>query len=606
MTLFLYTHRDMADHQPGLGHPERPERLSAVLDSLADADLELETHEAAEATIEALTRVHPDAFVERILAASHERGVRALDADTLLSPGSVRAARLAAGAVVQAVEAVAAGEAERAFCAVRPPGHHAEPDRAMGFCLFSNVAIAARAAQARGLRKVAVVDFDVHGNGTQAAFEQDDSLFLASIHQSPLYPGTGAEDETGVGNIVNAPVPPHAPRELWAAIRGPAPARARRLRPRSRPDLGRLRRPPARSAGASVARGSRLRLAHPRRRRSRHRLRTAKGRVVWTRAATTWKRSATRGAARARALGDVVTAADGGPGVLGVSGMAIGTVDAGNRAETRVTPMKPGAIVLARHGEPALSRRVKLDAAGYRDWWARYEEGGLLEGQTPPELLKLAARDAHVILTSTRQRSIETARAVAGDKSVIQDAQFVEAPLPPPNLPLWLKFSPRTWGVITGSGGGSQPSRRPETKAEAKARARRAAQGYFRGEGLNEVKLTADVPQGQTAANVRRAEALANALRRSYGKPVTCGARREPAGLRVRLGHARAVGVDHLRGRGRPEPDARDHGARHRELRGHHAAARLRAQQGRAGGAARPRRLTRLRRRPRARPERRA
>jgi acetoin utilization deacetylase AcuC-like enzyme len=216
MTLFLYTHPDMADHRPGLGHPERPERLTAVLDALDDAALKMETREPAEAEIEALARVHPKAFVERVIAAGPTSGVRALDADTLLSPGSVRAARLAAGAVVSAVEAVAAGQAERAFCAVRPPGHHAEPDRAMGFCLFSNIAVAARAAQAKGLAKVAVVDFDVHhGNGTQAAFEQDASLFLASIHQSPLYPGTGAEDETGVGNIVNAPVPPHAPRELW-------------------------------------------------------------------------------------------------------------------------------------------------------------------------------------------------------------------------------------------------------------------------------------------------------------------------------------------------------------------------------------------------------
>ncbi len=216
MTVLLYTHLDMADHQPGFGHPESPERLTAVLDALSDADLDLETRQAPEAAVEALARVHPKAFVERILAASPSSGVRALDADTLLSPGSVRAARLAAGAVTAAVEAVAAGEAERAFCAVRPPGHHAEPDRAMGFCLFSNVAVAARAAQAKGLARVAVVDFDVHhGNGTQAAFEHDPTLFLASIHQSPLYPGTGDESETGVGNIVNAPVPPHAPRELW-------------------------------------------------------------------------------------------------------------------------------------------------------------------------------------------------------------------------------------------------------------------------------------------------------------------------------------------------------------------------------------------------------
>jgi broad specificity phosphatase PhoE len=162
--------------------------------------------------------------------------------------------------------------------------------------------------------------------------------------------------------------------------------------------------------------------------------------------------------------------------VLGVSGMAIGTVDA-EITQTRVTLMKPGAIVLARHGEPALSRRVKLNAAGYRDWWARYEEGGLLEGQTPPELLKRTARDSHTILASTRQRSIETARAVAGDKSVVQDALFIEAPLPPPSLPSWLKLSPRTWGAVARFWWWVFDHHEgQETKAEAKARARRAAQ----------------------------------------------------------------------------------------------------------------------------------
>jgi acetoin utilization deacetylase AcuC-like enzyme len=216
MTVLLYTHPAMADHRPGLGHPESPERLAAVVDALTDADLDLSWRDAPEAEIADLLRVHPEAFVDRVLAAGPASGVRALDADTLLSPGSVRAARLSAGAVVAAVEAVIAGEAERAFCAVRPPGHHAEPDRAMGFCLFSNVAVAARAAQAKGLGRIAVVDFDVHhGNGTQAVFEHDATLFLASIHQSPLYPGTGDESETGVGNIANAPVPPHSPRELW-------------------------------------------------------------------------------------------------------------------------------------------------------------------------------------------------------------------------------------------------------------------------------------------------------------------------------------------------------------------------------------------------------
>jgi acetoin utilization deacetylase AcuC-like enzyme len=136
-----------------------------------------------------------------------------------MSAGSLTAALRAAGAVIDAVRAVAAGDAERAFCAVRPPGHHAEPETPMGFCLFSNIAIGAREAQALGFSRVAVVDFDVHhGNGTQAAFEADETLFLASIHQSPLYPGTGDASETGVGNIVNATAPPEAPREVWRAL----------------------------------------------------------------------------------------------------------------------------------------------------------------------------------------------------------------------------------------------------------------------------------------------------------------------------------------------------------------------------------------------------
>jgi acetoin utilization deacetylase AcuC-like enzyme len=133
-----------------------------------------------------------------------------------MSVGSARAARRAAGAVVCAVREVAAGGRERAFCAVRPPGHHAEPKRPMGFCLFSSVAVGARAAQAAGLARVAVVDFDVHhGNGTQAVFEDDASLFYASVHQWPHYPGTGQPSETGVGNIANAIVAPHASKGAW-------------------------------------------------------------------------------------------------------------------------------------------------------------------------------------------------------------------------------------------------------------------------------------------------------------------------------------------------------------------------------------------------------
>jgi acetoin utilization deacetylase AcuC-like enzyme len=216
MSVALFTHPDMLAHRPGVGHPESPERLQAVLDALDAADLGLDRHAATEAAVADLERLHPADHVARLLAAAPDSGLRQLDADTVLSPGSVRAARLAAGAVIDAVRAVARGETARAFAAVRPPGHHAEPGTSMGFCLFSNVAVAARVAQSEGMARVAVIDFDVHhGNGTQAAFEADDSLFLGSIHQSPLYPGTGAASETGVGNIVNVPVPPHAAREAW-------------------------------------------------------------------------------------------------------------------------------------------------------------------------------------------------------------------------------------------------------------------------------------------------------------------------------------------------------------------------------------------------------
>jgi len=211
MTTLLYTHTACLEHDPGTHHPESAARLRAVLAALSGAEFEtLERREAPEAAIDDLLRVHPRAHIERILAAVPRAGHVAIDADTVLSPNSGRAALHAAGAVIAAVDAVVAREAGNAFCAVRPPGHHAEPDRAMGFCLFNNAAIGAlRARDAHGLRRVAVVDFDVHhGNGTQAAFETDDSLFYASTHQYPLYPGTGAASEIGVGNIVNVPLRP--------------------------------------------------------------------------------------------------------------------------------------------------------------------------------------------------------------------------------------------------------------------------------------------------------------------------------------------------------------------------------------------------------------
>jgi acetoin utilization deacetylase AcuC-like enzyme len=212
--LIVFTHPDMLDHHPGEGHAERPARLKAVVDALDDAGLDLDRREAPEASDADLQRVHPQAYVEYVRRASPDAGLSRLDPDTAMSPGSLTAALRAAGGVAEAVRTVARGDTERAFCAVRPPGHHAEPDRAMGFCLFSNVAIAARADQDAGLQRVAVDDFDVHhGNGTQAAFEDDPDLFFASIHQWPLYPGTGEAGQRG--QIVNATVEPHAPRQAW-------------------------------------------------------------------------------------------------------------------------------------------------------------------------------------------------------------------------------------------------------------------------------------------------------------------------------------------------------------------------------------------------------
>ena len=213
MTTFLYTHPACLDHDPGRHHPESPARLRAVLAALDDPEFaRLERCEAPQATRADLLRVHPRRHVERILAAVPKTGHVGIDADTVLSPASGEAALRAAGAVVAAVDAVMAKQADNAFCAVRPPGHHAEPQRAMGFCLFNNAAIGAlRAREVHGLARVAVVDFDVHhGNGTQAAFEADGSLFYASTHQYPLYPGTGAASETGVGNVVNVPLRPMA------------------------------------------------------------------------------------------------------------------------------------------------------------------------------------------------------------------------------------------------------------------------------------------------------------------------------------------------------------------------------------------------------------
>lgn len=216
MTVALYTHRDMFDHRPGDRHAERPERLGAVTDALADSTLDLSPHEAPIVSDADLLRVHDAAYVQAIARAAPTDGVLRLDPDTFMSPGSLTAARRAAGAVVQAVRDVAAGQGQRAFCAVRPPGHHAEPGLPMGFCLFSNVAVAARVAQAEGFGRVAVVDFDIHhGNGTQAALGGRPGLFFASIQSWPMWPGTGHPSEAVPDNIVNTVSPEGAPAQVW-------------------------------------------------------------------------------------------------------------------------------------------------------------------------------------------------------------------------------------------------------------------------------------------------------------------------------------------------------------------------------------------------------
>ncbi|MDP6688192.1 MAG: histone deacetylase family protein [Alphaproteobacteria bacterium] len=212
MTL-IFEHPICLEHDMGAGHPERPDRLQAIQMALAEPEFAaLARREAPFADWAQIALVHPQGYIDQVVAAAPAQGRVQLDPDTAMNPASLDAARRAAGAVCAAIDAVMAGEATNAFCAVRPPGHHAEPERSMGFCIFNSVAIGAQHARAaHGLKRVAVVDFDVHhGNGTQAAFWNDGDLFFGSTHQMPLYPGTGAAAETGAGNIHNFPLPPGA------------------------------------------------------------------------------------------------------------------------------------------------------------------------------------------------------------------------------------------------------------------------------------------------------------------------------------------------------------------------------------------------------------
>ncbi len=209
MTTFYFSHPVFLQHDTGPEHPECAARLEAIEQALAHPDFAgLQRRTPRKGTVEDVQLIHTEAHIQRILAAIPGEERAWLDQDTVVSKASGEAALYAVGAVCDAVDAVFAHDRSNAFCAIRPPGHHAEPDHAMGFCLFNNVAIAAAyARQQHGIRKVAIVDFDVHhGNGTQAAFYAEPEVLYTSIHQFPCYPGSGSKEETGVGNIVNVPL----------------------------------------------------------------------------------------------------------------------------------------------------------------------------------------------------------------------------------------------------------------------------------------------------------------------------------------------------------------------------------------------------------------
>jgi acetoin utilization deacetylase AcuC-like enzyme len=223
LTTLLLHHAAFLDHITPPGHPERKDRLKALHAALDTSDFAaLKRVEAPLADADTALPCHPERYVEAIRKAIPSEGMARIDMDTTVSPGSWEAAMRAIGAALYAVDAVAAGEAHNAFCAIRPPGHHAETARAMGFCLFDTAAIAARHAQRKhGMEKVAIIDWDVHhGNGTQEIFWSDPSVLYASTHQMPLFPGTGAISETGAGNIFNAPLAPgDGPAEFREAFR---------------------------------------------------------------------------------------------------------------------------------------------------------------------------------------------------------------------------------------------------------------------------------------------------------------------------------------------------------------------------------------------------
>jgi len=210
MPTLLLSHPTCLNHLTPSGHPERPDRLRAIEQALADEEFQaLIREEAPLGELETIALCHPRDYIEAIRDSSPAEGLVRIDADTSMSPGSFEAALRAVGSAIRAVDQVMAKKVSNAFCAIRPPGHHTETARPMGFCLFNNAAIAARYAQKKhGVEHVAIIDFDVHhGNGTQDIFWSDKTVMYCSTHEMPLYPGTGARTERGEFNtIVNAPL----------------------------------------------------------------------------------------------------------------------------------------------------------------------------------------------------------------------------------------------------------------------------------------------------------------------------------------------------------------------------------------------------------------